>query len=194
MQLYFATKNLGKVASVGRILSNYGIEIVQVPLELPEPRSDDLHIITKDKVIFAYKQLQNPCITQDSGFYIPALKGFPKAFVNFTLETIGLEGILKLAEGKPKGCEFRNCLAYLDGSISEPKYFESITRGNLANTPRGELKEHQWSELWLIFIPQDQNKTIAEMTDEEYSAWRALRDKESFAAKFAEWLQKRKIL
>jgi len=189
MEIYFATKNFGKVISVKNVLSAYGINVIHVPLELPEPRSDDLKMITRDKVVFAYQQIQKPCIVQDAGFYIHSLNGFPKAFVNFTLETIGIEGILKLAEGKSRECEFRNCLAYIDDSMSEPKYFESGVKGRLADAPRGELRDYQWSELWLIFIPENENRTIAEMTHQEYLDWRTLRDKETFSTKFAKWFK-----
>jgi len=68
---------------------------------LPEPRSDDLREIAKEKVLFAYKKIRKPCIVLDFGFYIHSLNGFPKAFVNFVLETIGIEDILKLVDGKP---------------------------------------------------------------------------------------------
>lgn len=101
-QIYFATKNRGKVNSVSSALSKYGIEVVQVALDIPEPRSDDLREIAKEKVLFAYEQIQKPCIALDAGFYVHSLNGFPKAFVNFALETIGIEGILRLVEGKPR--------------------------------------------------------------------------------------------
>ena len=37
-------------------------------------------------------------MAMDADFCIDALNGFPKAFVNFALDTIGVEGILKLME------------------------------------------------------------------------------------------------
>jgi len=98
-QVYFATTNKGKVNSVSNTLSQSGIEVVHYPLELPEPRSDDLREIAKEKVLFAYKKIGKPCIVLDSGFYVHSLNGFPKKFVNFVLETIGIEGILKLVNG-----------------------------------------------------------------------------------------------
>ena len=53
----------------------------------------------------------------DCGFWIDELDGFPKAFVNFALDTIGIQGILKLMEGKEnRDCRFTECLSYYDGS------------------------------------------------------------------------------
>jgi len=190
-QIYFATTNKGKVNSVSNALSKYRIEVVHYPLELPEPRSDDLREISREKVLFAYEKIGKPCIALDSGFYVHSLNGFPKAFVNFALETIGIDGILRLVDGKPRDCEFRNCLAYLDETLSKPVYFESNVEGLLSDFPRGEMHDYYWSELFLVFIPKNANKTLAEMTSEEYQEWRTQRYKDSFAAKFAEWISQR---
>ncbi len=190
-QIYFATTNKGKVNSVSNALSKYGIEVVHYLLELPEPRSDDLREIAKEKVLFAYEKIGKPCIALDSGFYVHSLNGFPKAFVNFALETIGIDGILRLVDGKPRDCEFRNCLAYLDETLSEPEYFESNVDGSLSDFPRGEMRDYYWSKLFLVFVPRNANKTLAEMTYEEYQDWRTQRYKDSFATKFAEWISQR---
>jgi len=192
-QIYFATKNKGKVNSVGNILSKYDIQVVHAPLEMPEPRSDDLHEIAKEKVSFAFEKLKKPCIALDTGFYVHSLKGFPKAYVNFALETIGVEGILRLADGKPRECEFINCLAYLDENLKQPLYFESTVAGTLSEAKRGRMsdkKEYSWSDLWLIFIPEGENKTLAEISFGEYEKWREKRYVDSFATKFAEWFLK----
>ena len=191
-QIYFATTNKGKVNSISNAVSKYGIEVVHCPIELPEPRSDDLKKIAKEKVLFAYEKIQKPCIALDSGFYVSSLNGFPKAFVNFALETIGIEGLLRLVERKPRDCEFRNCLAYLDKTLIEPAYFESENlSGTIADSPRGEMKEYAWSKLFLIFVPKNSSKTLAEMTFDEYQEWRNQRYKDSFATKFAAWISKR---
>ena len=190
-QIYFATTNKGKVNSVSTALSKHGIEVIHYPLELPEPRSDDLREIVREKVLFAYGKIRRPCIALDSGFYVNSLNGFPKAYVNFALGTIGIDGILKLVDGKPRDCEFRNCLAYLDATLSEPVYFESNVEGLLSDFPRGEMQDYYWSELFLVFIPKGASKTLAEMTFEEYQEWRNQRYKDSFATKFAEWISQR---
>ena len=44
----------------------------------------------------AYRLVNKPCIALDCGFWIDELNGFPRAFVNFALNTIGIDGMLKL--------------------------------------------------------------------------------------------------
>ena len=97
-ELVFVTHNKGKIASAQEVLKEVNFKVYEYDLE--EPRSDDIKYISKYKVMEAYKMVNKPCISMDSGFWIDELDGFPRAFVNFTLDTIGIEGILKLMEGK----------------------------------------------------------------------------------------------
>ena len=70
----------------------------------------------------AYEIVKKPCMAMDTDFKIDELNGFPRAFVNFSLETLGIEGILKLMEDKEnRKCAFNECLAYYDGN--EIHYF-----------------------------------------------------------------------
>lgn len=190
-RIYFATKNSVKARSLGGVLEPRGIEVVHVPLDLPEPRSDDLRTIAREKVLFAYEKIKKPCVALDSGFYIHSLNGFPKAFVNFALETIGIEGIMRLVQGKARECEFRNCLAYMDEGLAEPVYFESKNDGILSDAPAGEVTTYAWSALWVVFMPAGECRTLGEMSDEEYRQWRARRISESYASQFAQWLIQR---
>ena len=55
------------------------------------------------------------------------------------------------------------------------------------------MKEYSWSKYSLIFIPKGLNKTLGEMTREEYEEWRARINKRSYLIEFGEWFSKRKI-
>ena len=185
MKVHFATTNRGKVRSLSDALRPYGIEVVHLDLELPEQRSESLRDIAREKVLFAYGHVQKTCIAQDAGFYIAALNGFPRTFVNHALDTIGLEGILTLLDGKSRECKFRNCLAYHDGMTT--RFFESSVPGTVAEEPRGNGNEYAWSALSRIFIPAGEEKTLAVMSREEYDRWRESRAPDSFTTRFVEW-------
>lgn len=188
MKLVFATSNKGKFITLQRELTPFGIELKQVPLNLPEPRSDDVDEIARAKAVSAWQQLQQPVLVMDAGFYIDSLHGFPKAFVNFTLQTIGLEGILNLVKGKNRQAEFRESLCYYDGTMSEPKCFTAHIRGTLTEAERGQLSERHWSPLALIFKLEGQKKTLAEMTAEEHEMWhKATKVKNPHAKDFPQW-------
>ena len=51
----------------------------------------------------------------------------------------------------------------------------------------GEMREYYWSELFLVFVPDEKEKTLAEMSLEEYQDWRAQIYPDSYVSKFAEW-------
>ncbi len=188
MEITYVTTNKGKVSSLSRHLLPYGISVVQKPIDLPEPRDDNVEVIAKHKAFFAYSILKEPLVVLDAGFYVKSLNGFPKAFVNFALDTIDIGGILKLVEGKERECEFKHCLAYIDGTLTQPVLFVSSVKGIIAQQSRGKMQDHLWSKLGLIFIPEHGNRTLAEMSKEEYDAfWKDYPGEVSCQEKFGEW-------
>lgn len=163
-EIVFVTHNKGKIASAKRNLKDINFSIFEY--ELDEPRSDDIEYISKAKVMEAYQIVKKPCISLDCGFWIDELQGFPKAFVNFALETIGIKGILKLMEGKEnRDCRFKECLSYFDGN--KLHQFMGKHEGILSKEIIGIDTDKRWSDLWYIFIPKGYKKTLAQMTDEE---------------------------
>ena len=184
-EIIFVTHNKGKIASAQRALKNVNLKIFEYELE--EPRSDDIKYISKYKVEQAYKIVNKPCISLDCGFWIDELNGFPRAFVNFALETIGIQGILKLMEGKDnRKCRFTECLSYYDGN--ELKQFMGYHEGFLSEKVLGKDTSDKWSELWYIYIPYGYDKTLAQMTEEERE--NRIRNKSvSSMEKFAKWYE-----
>lgn len=178
--------------SLVRDLSGMDVEIIQAPLDIPESRSSDVQKVARKKVAIAYEMMKEPILAQDSGFFIDSLGGFPGAYVNYVLETIGIEGILTLVKNKTKKCEFRECLAYMDKSMPEPIFFTAEVKGALSDEQRGNVQKHHWSPLSLVFIPQGQKKTLAEMSYEEYLQWHQLARTNSASNQFARWLAEQK--
>ncbi len=188
--VYFVTSNLGKVNTAKRLLSKYNINLRHVSLDMSEPRSFDLREIAHAKARIAFSKLHKPCIVQDSGFYIKSANGFPRTFVNFGLATVGIKGMLKLAEGKDRSCSFKSCLTYCE-SPARKIDFITVNRGTLADRPRGKPKWWHWAKLFQIFIPEGSRKTLAEMSKKEYEDWYDGINKDSEFLKFARWYVKR---
>lgn len=189
-RITFVTTNKGKIATAKQYLGDEEIEVVPYNYELIEPRTDDIKEIARQKVIQAYNVVKEPCIAMDSGFYIEALNGFPRAFVNFALDTIGTQGILDIMRGKEdRKCSFKECLAYYDGEKIEYFFYEH--KGTLAEEYRGEDNARQWSPLWHIYkdsyYPE---KTLSELTDEE----RKIRHDNTGSSlqEFAKWFREQK--
>ena len=184
-EIVFVSHNPGKIASAQKTLKNVKLSIFEY--ELDEPRSDDIEYISKMKVMEAYELVKKPCISLDCGFWIDALNGFPRAFVNFALETVGLEGILKLMEGiENRSCRFTECLSYYDGK--ELHQFAGKHEGLIAPAILGLETDEKWSDLWYIYIPKGYEKTLAQMTQEERDS-RVLYDSVDSMEEFAKWCE-----
>lgn len=187
-QIVFVTHNKGKIAAAKRNMEN--VDFVVYEYELEEPRSDDITYISKYKVMEAYKLVQKPCISLDCGFWIDELNGFPRAFVNFALDTIGIEGFLKLMEGKEnRSCRFTECLSYYDGK--ELHQFMGKHEGTLTTEIVGTDSEEKWSDIWYIYKPAGYDKTLSQMTDEE-RANRIRYESVSSMEEFAKWYNGKK--
>ena len=187
-EVVFVTHNIGKIKSAEKYFKN--LKFTTFNYELDEPRSDDIREIAKSKVKQAYELVKRPCIAMDTDFRIDALNGFPRAFVNFSLETIGINGILKLMENEEnRSCSFNECIAYYDGNNIH--YFYGKHPGNLSNEIRGVDREEKWSDLWYIFKPKGFDKTLAEMDSEERENRRKIDGSVQAMQEFANWYENR---
>jgi XTP/dITP diphosphohydrolase len=182
-EIIFVTHNKGKIAAANEQMKDVNFKVFEYDLE--EPRSDDVKYISEYKVKEAYKLVNKPCVSMDSGFWIDAINGFPRAFVNFSLETIGIDGILKLMEGKQnRNCKFTECFSYYDGK--ELRQFMGKHPGKLSEKVLGNDTKQKWSDLWYIFIPEGSEKTLAQMTDEERKNRKRINSINSME-EFAKW-------
>jgi len=186
MKIYYATSNSGKVRSLQRYFEGTKVEVCGLKIPFSEPRFDSVKEIARSKAVHAHLYANSPVVAQDSGFFVSSLNGFPNTYVNSALKTIGLEGILKLADGKDRSCEFRDCMAYLDNECDNPEYFVSTTIGVLSSEIKGVRKDYHWSELSRIFIPEGCNKTLAEMNEGEFKLWNSSK-RQSSSKSFADW-------
>ena len=140
--------NKNKVAMISKSLARYGITLKHIDFSLPELQSHNFEEVATEKAKAAFEKAGKPCIVHDSGFFVTALNGFPGVLTHPVLDTIGIEGILKLTEGKPRECGFVHCLAYYDGRVKTPVLFRSESTGTMSSTPRGSSKKHHWSRLF----------------------------------------------
>ena len=185
-EIIFVTHNTGKIKSAEKYFKN--LKFNTFNYELDEPRSDNIKEIATAKVKQAYKIVKRPCIALDTDFRIDELNGFPRAFVNFSLETVGIQGILKLMEDKSnRKCAFNECLAYHDGR--EIHYFYGKHPGNLAFEKKGINREEKWSDLWYVFKPDGFDTTLAEMSSEERENRRKKDGSVQAMQEFAKWYE-----
>ncbi|MEK6818361.1 MAG: non-canonical purine NTP pyrophosphatase, partial [Nanoarchaeota archaeon] len=111
-------------------LKKLGFGVVGQKLDIIEPREEDPEKVVIEKAVQALQQLKKPLIVEDSGIFIEALNGFPKTFVHFALDTLGIKNILKLMDGvENRNAEFRQSLSYIEPGMNEPKVFSYVDGG-----------------------------------------------------------------
>jgi non-canonical purine NTP pyrophosphatase (RdgB/HAM1 family) len=162
-QFKFVTGNPNKVREAGEIL---GLSLEPVQLDgLFEVQSPDLDVVVCHKARQAYESLQCPVMVEDSGLLFHAWNGLPGALVKWFEETVGCEGMLKMASGfDDRGVTAICFFAVYDGK--DMKIARGEVNGILADSIRGE-NGFGWD---VIFIPEGHDQTYAEMSSGEKNA------------------------
>ena len=190
----FVTGNETKIRHAREAMKGLDIEIVGKKLDLVELRAEEPEVVVSEKAIQAFDLLLDTLMVEDSGIFIRALGGFPKTFVHFAEDTLGITNILKMMEGvKDRHVEFRQSLAYIEPGMSVPKIF-SYVDGNFT------LADKIWDPVYgdssdfnKILIPPGETKPLCTFSPE----WQAERDTKTNSEtihylQLAKWLASKK--
>lgn len=171
----FVTGNKTKILHAQEALNDLNIEVANVKLDLIEPREEDPDKVAIEKALQAIKQVSEPLMVEDSGIFIKSLNGFPKTFIHFAEDTIGIYGILKLMEDvSDRSAEFRQSLAYIEPGMVSPKVFNYVDGGYKISDKIWESK-YESGEFDKILIPPGETMPLCMFSRE----WRASRDTEA---------------
>ena len=165
----YVTGNYGKYVSVKEKFEKEGIYINYFKCDLEELDINDISLISKEKARLAYNLLNSPVFVADSGFYIegyPNNPGYPGAFAKRSGISSNIDLLLDtMKDISNRNCYFLDCLTFYDGN--DYYQFYGINKGHLSKEKRGKENIKAKSNLWYVFIPDNCNKTLAEMTDYE---------------------------
>jgi len=155
------TSNTNKAREVAEFFGGV-LEVTHVPLEIPELRSDDVEIISRQKAQYAYDHLHTPIIVDDTSFSIDALNGFPGPYAAYVLHSIGNTGILKLMKDvENRNAHFTTAIAFADERGI--RHFSGTIHGRIIKVPRGR------GGFGYDPIFDVDGRTLAELTLEEKS-------------------------
>jgi XTP/dITP diphosphohydrolase len=183
MKLHFVTSNKGKAGEAQMIL---GLPIEITSLDLPEIQSLDLEEIVREKVIHAYEKIKEPVFVDDVGLFVNAWNGFPGPFIKFLIEAGGNELLLKMMSSvSDRKMTAKASIGFHDGSKIHT--FIGEIKGTLVEESRGD-GGWGWDPL---FIPENSDKTYAEMSPEEKNAFSHRRNA---LEKFRKFLDEKEIL
>ncbi|MFP3951495.1 MAG: XTP/dITP diphosphatase [Candidatus Bathyarchaeia archaeon] len=182
-KIWFGTGNPDKVREASVILDKYGVEVAHHDIDKLEIQADTLEEVSKHS-LDALKT-EKPVAVEDSGLFIEWYKGFPGPYSHYVLDTLGLEGVLKLMKGidDRQAC-FRSVVAYRENTIT--KVFSGTVEGVISE----EIKGSYGFGYDPIFIPDEVpgDETFGELpTETKNSLSHRAR---SFMA-LGEWLKER---
>lgn len=160
-KLTFVTQNLNKVEDAKKMLPRF--EIDHIHFDVPEIQSLDVKEISSYKVAYAYEKVKGPCFVWDAALYLECLNDFPGPLVKWYFsKSVGAEKTCKIANlFDQHKCRWTTSLAYFDGT--QTHFVEETVLGSVPTEPRG-TNGYDWD---VIFIPEGQDRTFAEMTYEE---------------------------
>jgi non-canonical purine NTP pyrophosphatase (RdgB/HAM1 family) len=178
--LAFVTGNSRKMRDLKQALDQFGIEAEQLQIQIDEIQSNDGQKVAMAKAKAAFRAAGRPVLINDSYWSIPALRGFPGAYMSSVVKWLAAEDFLKLMEGKAdRSICCTETLVYFDGKRS--KVFGKDFWGNLTHEPRGET--HHSIDKIIVFNGQD--KTVAEWEQEASASLIPL--EEGIWLEFAKW-------
>ncbi len=185
----FVTGNRNKALAMKEHIAVLGFDVIQTELALIEPQGQSIESVALSKATQAFQLLGEPLTVEDSGFCIDALCGFPGPYTRYILDTIGVSGLLRLAEPLDnRTCKFISALVYVD-SGGEPHVFGDEGPGTLTTEIDLTASEEAWSDLWRIFIPVGAAKAFTALSPGERTALLTQWQANSVYTRFAAWLR-----
>jgi XTP/dITP diphosphohydrolase len=157
MSLTYVTSNQDKIKVAQRYLAPLGIHIENQHLDLEEIQSNSGEEIIKRKAKQAFHAIQKPLIVTDHFWNIPALQGFPGAYMKYINQWFTTQDFLNLMREHTNRTVFlEEHLFFTDGKI-EKLFFQPI-KGTILTQAKGSHKEPAHTVISL----REDHKSIAE--------------------------------
>lgn len=175
MDVLFVTGNRNKFEEVKLMAEKHGINLLWSDLDVVEHKYDSVKEVSIAKALSAVKILDKPLIVEDTGIFFKDFKNFPGANAKVVINGIGIDGILKVLEGKNREATFVTSFAFAKPGI-HPITFVGECDGKISEKP-SDIIAFAYDT---IFIPDGDSRTFSEMTKEEkekYSHRRKALDK-----------------
>ncbi len=116
---------------------DFNVAIDQKEIVAHEIQSVDPREVARHKALEAYRLLGKPLVVTDTFWRIPALNGFPGAYMKDMVAWFSEDDFLALMQGKKdRTVEFSENIAYYDGI--EYHFFSKTFQGVVTQSPRGD--------------------------------------------------------
>ena len=162
MKINFVSGNLGKFEEAKEILEKEGIILDYVKMDKPEISSPDVKEVAEYAAKKLASKLNKTVVVEDTGFYLEAYEEFPGTNSKPIFKSIGLDGFMRLLEGKDRSAFFKTVVSYCKPG-ENPISFEGRINGTITK----EVFEggHNSLPYDRIFIPNGHDKTFSQDPD-----------------------------
>ena len=159
MEAYFATTSDAKLGEAQYCLTPYGVTVSKIsPRELPELLSLDLERISREKTVYAFKELRVPLFSEHGALAVEALAGLPGSLSKVFYDALG-DAICDLVPvGKPRTAIASAAVTYCDGRKLHT--FVGSVEGEIPLAGRGG-RAYYYDR---VFVPKASSRTYAEMS------------------------------
>ncbi len=162
LELRFVTTNRGKFDEVAAALRPHGITLQRVDAPYPEVQADTLEEVVTFGLNWLRGRHGGDLLIDDSGLFVEALGGFPGVYSAYVHRTLGLQGILRLMEGREdRRAHFQACFGLLRGDEV------GVVRGKCEGTITNGVRGKGGFGYDPIFAPGGHRRTFGEMSIEE---------------------------
>lgn len=161
--MLFATTNKNKLSEAERIL---GISVEGVKLNIDEIQTLDPEECAKKKALSAYQLLNKPVLVEDTTLFFEAWHGLPGVFIDYFMQTLGNDGILKLLVNELNRRAYAQTILAISLDGKQVMTFTGRIDGSISSQIKGE-SNFGWDP---IFIPRGSKKTFAQMSGQEKDA------------------------
>ncbi len=153
--LTFVSTNPGKAREIAAVLEPFGVRVKWYRRELPEPQAATLEEVVAAK-LDAVRDISGRVLVEDSGLFIPSLRGFPGVYSAHFLRIWKFGPIFELLESRPRRAYFRTVAGLQEGR--RRAMFVGEVRGSISDRARGR---HGFG-YDPIFIPDGWDRTFGE--------------------------------
>jgi XTP/dITP diphosphohydrolase len=160
MSLLCATSNNQKFALGQHAFMQHNNTLEQILIDIDEIQGEDAEVILRDKAKKAFAIVGKPVLVSDDSWDIPALNGFPGAYMKSMNHWFSPADFINLIRDKEdKTIYLEQRLAYIDASGIVT--FNKRIRGIIVSEPRG----HTGQAIMHVVELEDDGMTIAELYD-----------------------------
>jgi non-canonical purine NTP pyrophosphatase (RdgB/HAM1 family) len=137
MNIFYVTGNKFKFKKAEETAKNFNLKLIQKSIDIQEIQSDSIEEIAKDKAKKAFRIVKKPLIVSDSGWSIPALNGFPGAYMHYVNNWFTARDFLNLMKNKKDQTIILNSVVctIINGEI---KIFKEKFKGLFIDKVEGE--------------------------------------------------------